>query len=356
MAEVNVATGKQIKTEKRALPEEQTKLLNAVFSVDLASKIIAALPFDEAITELRNEVKKRGILSTREDEPLFIYEVVSTSRQAKPYRFQCLVSSISDLQDKWEEDQQAYYDEIGKWYGLHLDGTKLLTDFMKALTGSETSPQSKPDSKQTIQPEGFVFQTYQWYDYTTLKSVPKQAVLNLVEKDSKLLLIGASYVTAAVERIEQEDSAFRLLIIIAAYLAFWAVISFLFLRRKELPIAIGVGTVGSLLLYFQHTIAQGPRDEITYTNSLRNTSIAIAAASLGISIFLRRSKRKAIVILVLLGFFLALFPLILSGVNFGPGSLAKVNAAIVVMLALSVSCIVTVLFIALPSAGIKDNF
>jgi len=114
--------------------------------------------------------------------------------------------------------------------------------------------------------------------------------------------------------------------------------------------------VGSLLLYFQHTIAQGPRDEITYTNSLRNTSIAIAAASLGISIFLRRSKRKAIVILVLLGFFLALFPLILSGVNFGPGSLAKVNAAIVVMLALSVSCIVTVLFIALPSAGIKDNF
>lgn len=310
--------------------EEQQKLLEAAFSVSFATKIVNTLPFDDAVELLRSEVAKGGVLPNNEDEPLFAYEVVRTGRAASPYGFFSLASPFVALPQQGHPNR---LEVLAGQYDIQASETQRLQGFLEALA---TDPK--------IEPEGFVVHDYRGYDSARLEPVPKRAVLNLVEKEGRTLLVGSGYRVAS-----QSAPSLHLLLIVGSYLFAWAAISYLFLRGESYTTPVIIGSVGVVLLCLQYSSARTVKGEVTLSEALRSTSVAIAAASLGISIFLRKSLRKTVVVLALFGFFLALFPLILSGVSFGPGTLANVNSVIVVLLALSVSCIVAVLLLMLPS-------
>jgi hypothetical protein len=307
-----------------------------MFAVRLGTEALQALPQPEAIASLRGELASRRVLPVDEDEPLFVFEVARNDRLApEEYQFLALVNAQPELQDKTSAEMQRFFDEL--FAPVPPDNTQRLTNFVAAaLTGERLSPTN------------YVLHAYRWFDYKTLRPVDKLAVLNLLSRDGRCFLVGSSYAALSLEQRRQIESASRrlqLVVTIGAYVLGWGSMVLLFAPPDARVFALVIGLAVVAFLYLQATAVRGSAAERELSDNLRTTSVAIAAASLGLAVFLRKARQASIVVFVVAAFFLSLLALILYGIAVRPARLVWVNAAIVVLLALAVSCVLAALLL-----------
>jgi hypothetical protein len=294
-----------------------SRVLSSKSLINLANETMNNMPIEQAINYLQNNVNK---LVTDGDHIV----------QVNPY-----------LAGKKLSQTQPYIDEFRQKYGPQIPTIKEIVDMMIA----------KGDSPC----KGIAFNSikYPWFDPETFSVTEKENFIDFKTVGDRNFIIGSGVSLSRVEKsVSNTQTMLRKLRIrmIFLFIILWGLITFIYYRmyRENLFVFGITGFIGMVVVYIQILRPFPVSDEANIYDSLNITlrAITITLGSMAFLISRIRTDNKDIITLLLSGFIVSIIGIIITPRKENINKLHEVNDILRVIIATSVTCLLTAIVIA----------